>query len=95
MPHNLTVLRIHKFHVQVEGAADPVVRDHWGEDLRAVHLSCNLVAWKIPWGRFPQIWTVRHCVTLKNLVLITNAYHFCHNGKAKAKSAYHFCQWPA
>ena len=47
MPHNLTVLRIHKFHVQVEGAADPVVRDHWGEDLRAVHLSCNLMAWKI------------------------------------------------
>ena len=47
MPHNLTVLRIHKFHVQVEGAADPVVRDHWGEDLRALHLSFNLVAWKI------------------------------------------------
>ena len=47
MPHNLTVLRIHKFHVQVEGAADPVVRDHWGEDLRAVHLNFNLVAREI------------------------------------------------
>ena len=69
MPHNLTVLRVHKFHVQVEGTADPVVRDHWGEDLRAVHLSCNLVAWKIPWGRFPQIWTVRHCVITSTMVL--------------------------
>ena len=38
MPHNLTVLRIHKFHVQVEGAADPRVGDHRGEDLRAVDL---------------------------------------------------------
>ena len=35
----LTVLGLDKAHMPVEGAADPGVRDHWGEDLRAVHLE--------------------------------------------------------
>ena len=39
MPQNLTVLRIHKVHVQVEGAADSSVSYHGCEDLRAVHLN--------------------------------------------------------
>ena len=37
--HKLTVLRIHKVHVQVEGAADSSVSYHGCEDLRAVHLN--------------------------------------------------------
>ena len=37
--HKLTVLRIHEFHVQVEGAADSSVSYHGCEDLRAVHLN--------------------------------------------------------
>ena len=35
----LTVLGLDKADVPVEGAADPGVRDHRGEDLRAVHLE--------------------------------------------------------
>ena len=35
----LTVLGLDKADVPVEGAADPGVRDHRAEDLRAVHLE--------------------------------------------------------